>query len=262
MINSRTFKMPKAESILNRQFRDTYHNYISFLITLPTISDKEYMCLCYYLILQKRIKEANEIFKKINYNNIKGTNLTSLELQYDFLTAYLDFSDKSSDFNKAREICKKYNNFTIISWENMFKEINGQLNEYEGITDFENIILNEERTSIQKIQEEFLSLEIKNVDLIIKYKNISELIIKFYLIDIELLFSKSLFINTKIDFDVVTPNKLLKYKIEQNLSDDVNCKTIPIPQELQKNNFYIEVMSNNKKVYDIYYSSLLKYTIN
>ena len=106
MINSRTFKMPKAESILNRQFRDTYHNYISFLITLPTISDKEYMCLCYYLILQKRIKEANEIFKKINYNNIKGTNLTSLELQYDFLTAYLDFSDKSSDFNKAREILK------------------------------------------------------------------------------------------------------------------------------------------------------------
>ena len=124
----------------------------------------------------------------------------------------------------------------------MFKEINDQFNEYEGITDYENITLNEEKTSIQKIQEEFLSLEIKNVDLIIKYKNISELIIKFYLIDIELLFSKSPFINTKIDFDVVTPNELLKYQIEQNLSDDVNCKTIPIPQELQKNNFYIEVM--------------------
>ena len=267
MINSRTFKLPKAESILNIEFRKTYQNYISFLITLPKISDVEYMRLCYYLVLQKRIKEAKEIFNKINYNNIIGNNLSSLELQYDYLAAYLDFSDKSSDFKKAREICKKYKNFIINYWSNMFQEIEDQLNEYDGALNVDQIILEQENNlnenNKQKTKEQkFLSAEIKNTEINIIYKNISELIIKFYLIDIEILFTKSPFIKeTKIDFDFVSPYHILKCELEENSSEKEVCKTINIPKELEKKNFYIEVVSGNKRLYDIYYSSSLNYSI-
>jgi hypothetical protein len=72
------------------------------------------MRLCYYLILQQRIKEATTVFEKIDKKNIIGDNLASLELQYDYLTAYLDFSNGYPKFEKAREILKKYKDHGTI----------------------------------------------------------------------------------------------------------------------------------------------------
>ena len=264
IFNNRIFLSKKEKSILNVQLRETYQNYISFLITLPKISDREYMRLCYYLILQKRIKEANQVFNKINYENIKGNNLFSLSLQYDYMQAYLDFSDKNSNFQKAREICKKYKNFMIKSWANMFKEIEDQLNEYDGNIDYGQLISDEEKNANkQNVQEEvFLSLELKNSDINILYKNASELILKFYIVDIEIIFSKSPFIvETNVDFDFVKPNKIINLKVENIKSKKEELKSIPIPDELKKTNFYLEVISGNKRVYDIYYASSLNYSL-
>ena len=103
------------------------------------------MRLCYYLILQQRIKEATTIFNKINKKNIIGDKLTSLELQYDYLTAYLDFSNGYPKFEKAREIMKKYKDIAISNWKNMYNEIEDQLNEYDGKINFDEEIVKEEK---------------------------------------------------------------------------------------------------------------------
>ena len=268
MFNSRIFQLKKDKSILNVEFRETYQNYISFLITLQKISDREYLRLCYYLILQKRIKEANQVFNRINYDNIKGNNLCSLNLQYDYMQAYLDFCDKNSNFQKAREICKKYKNFVIKSWANMFQEIEDQLNEYDGNINYEQLISGEESQLTQNGKKQttwdeiFLSLEIKN-DINILYKNISELVLKFYIIDIEIIFSRSPFIKeTHVDFDFVKPNKIINLKVENMKSKKEELISIPIPNELKKTNFYLEVISGNKRVYDIYYASSLNYSLS
>jgi hypothetical protein len=273
MISSRTFTMPKSKSLLNVQFRETYHNYISFLITLPKITDKDYMRLCYYLILQKRIKEANEIFKKINYNNIIGDTFSSYELQYDYLIAYLDFSDETSNFKKARDICKKYNNFTIISWKNMFKEIEDQLNEYDGIIDYEKIF--EENNNTIKTDKRSLSVERRNEELVINYKNISEITIKFYLIDVELLYTTNINLgkkpqNARDKFNYIIPDQTLIYQLTQignNSSslDEENFIIVHIPKEYENKNIYIKIIAGddeNTSTDLICWSDLLKYSIN
>ena len=114
ILKNRIFKLPKSKSILTTQLRDTYQDYISYLITLDKINDYEYMRLCYYLILQQRIKEATLIYNKINKNNIIGSNISSLELQYDYLTAYLDFNNGYPKFEKAREIIKNIKIYLLI----------------------------------------------------------------------------------------------------------------------------------------------------
>ena len=50
ILKNRIFKLPKSKSILTTQLRDTYQDYVSYLITLEKINDYEYMRLCYYLI--------------------------------------------------------------------------------------------------------------------------------------------------------------------------------------------------------------------
>ena len=186
ILKNRVFKLPKSKSILTVQLRDTYQDYVSYLVTLPKINDYEYMRLCYYLILQQRIKEATIIYNKINKKNVIGDNLSSLELQYDYLTAYLDFSNGYPKFEKAREILKKYKNIAISSWKNMFNEIEDQLNEYDGKINFDEEITKEEKELSKKEKhkaelEESLNIELKDQQIIINYKNVSKITIKYYL---------------------------------------------------------------------------------
>ena len=265
ILKNRVFKLPKSKSILTVEFRNTYEDYISYLITLPKINDYEYMRLCYYLILQQRIKEALIIFDKINKKNIVGNKLTSLELQYDYLTAYLDFSQGYPKFEKARKIMKKYKNIAISSWKSMFNEIEDQLNEFDKKIDFDKIITEEEKEKSKKEKnkdesEEILNIELKGEQIHIKYKNISNMTIKYYLIDIEILFSRSPFIkNTKVDFGLVIPQKVevIEVKNEQKEKEHL----LKIPKELKNKSFFIEVSSGKKKENEIYNPSLLKYSV-
>ena len=223
------------------------------------------MRLCYYLILQQRIKEATTIFNKINKKNIIGDKLTSLELQYDYLTAYLDFSNGYPKFEKAREIMKKYKDIAISNWKNMYNEIEDQLNEYDGKINFDEEIVKEEKEKSKREKnkaesEEILNIELKDQDINILYKNISELTIKYYLIDIEILFSRSPFVKrTKVDFDLVKPQKIDKIKVTNESKE--NKYLLKIPEELKNKNFYIEILSGKKKENEIYNSSLLKYSV-
>ena len=223
------------------------------------------MRLCYYLILQQRIKEATIIYNKINKNNILGNNLTSLELQYDYLTAYLDFSNGFPKFEKARTIAKKYKDISISNWKNMFNEIEDQLNEYDGKINFDEEI-NKEQDELSKKDkhkaelEETLNMEIKDQVVNIIYKNISEIKVKYYLIDIEILFSRSPFVKkTKIDFGFIKPQKIDIIKLEKKQNEDKYI--LNIPDELKNKNFYIEISAGKIKEKEIYYSSLLKYSL-
>ena len=265
ILKNRIFKLPKSKSILTVQLRDTYQDYVSYLITLPQINDYEYMRLCYYLILQQRIKEATTVFNKINKKNIIGNELSSLELQYDYLTAYLDFSNGYPKFEKAREITKKYKDISISSWKNMFNEIEDQLNEYDGKINFDEEISKEEKELSKKEKhkaesEEILNIELKDQEINIIYKNISNITVKYYLIDIEILFSRSPFVKkTKVDFGLVKPQKIDNIKVNNEPKE--NKYLLKIPEELKNKNFYIEVLSGKKKEKEIYNSSLLKYSI-
>ena len=264
ILKNRIFKLPKSKSILTTQLRDTYQEYVSFLITKEKISDYEYMRLCYYLILQQRIKEANIIYNKINKNNIIGNNLSSLELQYDYLTAYLDFNNGYPKFEKAREIAKKYKDISLSNWKSMFNEIEDQLNEYDGKINFDEEINKEEELSNKEKykaeSEEMLNIEMKDQKIDIIYKNISEIQIKYYLINIEILFSRSPFVKkTKIDFGFIQPQKIDIIKLEKNHNE--NKYILNIPEEFKNKNFYLEVSSGKIKENEIYYSSLLKYSL-
>ena len=148
------------------------------------------MRFCYYLILQQRIEEANIIF-----NRIDKTKISDIQIQYDYITAYLDLSFGYPNFTKAREIIKKYDgNFPIKNWNDMFNEIKDKLNEFDGKLNIDENLINDnneikdfyDSTKLNKEKakkEENLDFEIKDNKLHILFKNINEIQVKFYLIE-------------------------------------------------------------------------------
>ncbi len=113
LLNARVHKIGQQNklNILNREFRNTYQAFIVNLISKREISSKDYLRLSYYLILQDRIDEANNIFLKIQKSEIN--KYSSLEIQYDYINAYLDFSVGYPKFSVSRSLCRKYKDFPL-----------------------------------------------------------------------------------------------------------------------------------------------------
>jgi hypothetical protein len=147
----------------------------------------------------------------------------------------------------------------------MFNEIEDQLNEYDGKINFDEEINKEQEELSKKDKykaesEEALNIEIKDQSINIIYKNISEIKVKYYLIDIEILFSRSPFVKkTKVDFGFIKPQKVDIIKLEKKQNEDKYI--LNIPEELKNKNFYLEISSGKIKENEIYYSTLLKYSV-
>lgn len=59
------------------------------MIEKEKLNNADYLCYTYYLLLQDRIQEAIKIFANINQDEFKHDH--TLKIQYDYMTAYLDF---------------------------------------------------------------------------------------------------------------------------------------------------------------------------
>lgn len=101
--------------ILNKNLRDTYKNFV-----LQMIAKKDWTChdrleFVSYLLMQERIKEAIQEFRKIKDLNIERG---AAQLQYDYILAYLDFyecgRDGNTEFKDAREVVAKYQNYPVL----------------------------------------------------------------------------------------------------------------------------------------------------
>lgn len=86
------------------------------------MSSPEWLCYTYYLLLQDKIPEAIKIFERVLPESFADDH--TLKIQFDYMTAYLDFyTGSESGFKKAREISASYENYPVLAWRILFTEI-------------------------------------------------------------------------------------------------------------------------------------------
>lgn len=105
--------------------------------------------------------------------------------------------------------------------------------------------------------EESLTFEVDKTDLVINHQNIDEITICFYEIDLEVLFSRTPFLNKERDeFSFVKANhtEILK-KQKSNLLETTR---LAIPKDLANLNLYILLKSPNQVLSTTYFSNNLK----
>lgn len=106
-------------------------------------------------------------------------------------------------------------------------------------------------------KEESLSFEIDKQSLVVYYQNISQIKISYYIIDLEVLFSRSPFLKQESkEFSYVEPN-FFEYKdlVKQPMLEKI---VIPVPPQYAKHNLYIQLTGPNKTQSATYFSSSLK----
>ena len=166
------------------------------------------------------------MFKQVDLSQLQqGGNDNACQVTYDYMQAYFDFfEDQPSEgepFAKARAIVKKYENYPIQSFKVIFKKIREQLQEIDEASQKPEGAINpdddEDPSEEQKRQAQLSTkkktpviheakIEAFTGELTIESDNISQLTIKYYLIDAEILFSRSPFVKDQAEqFSYVKP---------------------------------------------------------
>ena len=266
LINSRAHQMSDDENqgILNREFRETYNRFLFKLAEKQKPDTEDMLNWTFYYLLQDKTKEAIEMFHKIDGSSIFDNE--SMKIQYDYLGAYLDFyNGPESNFKMAREVVKKYSEYPVLYWKGLFQEVQEQLEEFDGILNLgKEIDQNDELKKKENLKKSknlapVLEARLDSKNIVLDYMNISKIDIKYYVIDPELMFSKSPFISQNADeFSYI---KALKVDA-QELDPNQNTKIVAIDEEYVSKNLIIEVIGEGKQVFLSYFSTELKVIVN
>ncbi|MBF0224487.1 MAG: hypothetical protein HQK76_03440 [Desulfobacterales bacterium] len=250
LVNARAHKLGKKLEIQNDKFYNQYQQLLKVLSYRPRLNDDDIMSLTYYMFLQDRIEDGLKFFEKV-----KPENLVT-KIQYDYFKIYSAFYKENT--KQALEIAKKYADYPVNKWKTIFVDSLTQLEEIETgktktLEKFEDKDKTAINTALASTSPSFdFTVEEKIINL--NYQNLESIEITYYLMDIELLFSRNPFVKEfKGHFSNILPNETQNI----SLSKDKNVETVPIPERFANSNVMIEISGKSiKKQLAVYYNSL------
>ncbi|KAG2231590.1 hypothetical protein INT48_003690 [Thamnidium elegans] len=204
LLNARAHPLKSAShEILNNQFYKQYDEFLSYLsqrTNQPTNNDLVILTL--YLILQDRIGDAQLTFARIQ----SGENPTFCQVQIDYTEAYLKtripVTDQTShhllDLDSVKQIALKYKEFGVLKWRKLFTELYEFVCEVEQGDSEMTGTLTGNSTRIQS--EPLLQFEInqQTQELVVEFANIKSIDVKYYEMNIEVMFSTNPFMNDRV----------------------------------------------------------------
>ena len=249
LVNARSHRLGKKREILNDRFYEQYHRLMKVLGYRAELDDDDLMAVAYYLLLQERVEEALAFFNRVDSANLETT------LQYDYFDAYLSFS--TGDLDKARAILKRHADHPVDRWRKRFAAAQSQLDEIEGAAAKAEPVDKKDRSETQTrlaSTEPSLDFTVEARRISLKYQNLSEARVNYYLMDIELLFSRNPFVQEfSGQFSSIRPNASETLELDR----DGSLHAFGLPERFHNSNVMVEISAGGVKKSQAYYANSL-----
>ncbi len=202
LVNARAHRLGQQRQIVNAKFNEQYHRSLREFSYQRSLTDDDLMVVTYDLLLQDRIEESLTTFARVNPERLPT------RLQYDYFQAYLDFFTDNPKL--ARAIATKYTDYPVDRWRQAFASIKAQLDEIDGAgpkkIDTED--RNQDQTQLAATDPNF-DFTVEAKQLTINHQNLGEVKVSYYLMDVELLFSRNPFVQQfSGQFSLIQPNRV------------------------------------------------------
>jgi hypothetical protein len=230
LINARAHKLGARRTILNDKLRGQFNALMKVLSYRPALDEEDHLAATYYLALQDRIEEAIARFAKVDAAKVAE------KLQYDYMQAWLALSQ--ADVATARRIATAHAAHPVDKWKQKFTELASQLDEIEGKAPAK--APEDDRDATQDrlaAQEPAMNVKIENKTVTLNYRNLSEVTVNYYPMDLEFLFSANPFVTQDTSrFRMIRPNKSEKVMLPAGENH-----VFALPKEYQSANVLVEI---------------------
>ncbi len=252
LVNARAYPVGGKHTILNDRFREQYGRLMTIYSQRPALDDAERLTLTVYLLLQDRVGEALEVIDRVDREAL------STGLQYDYLQAYLAFYRE--DPSAARRIAERYAQYPVDRWRERFLEVLAQVDEIEGkIREGSEDDTREQRQNALAAKEPGLTFTIADGKIEVLYRNLQEITVNYYRMDLEFLFSTNPFVSSEAArFSMIKPNRTDRVA----LVAEREGMTIPLPEAFEGENVLVEITGGGIRQASAHYSNSLKLEVS
>lgn len=249
LVVARIHQLGAKRVILNDRLYAQVVRLLDVMAHEPQIDDDQRMELCYYLLLQNRIEESLAWFEQVDPKNL------ATRLQYDYFDAYLDFF--RGEYARATTIAQRYANYPVPRWRELFAQIEQQTRqrdalisgqELTSVTALDSGLERDERLLIdrreaqqtrQSAESPALDLSVADGVAKIEFRNLDQVRVNYYLMDIELLFSRNPFVAQNSDrLPAIRPNQSQTLHLAAGAG---GTQTLELPEAVRNRNVLIEV---------------------
>jgi hypothetical protein len=247
LVNARAHSLGHRRQIVNSRVHEQYHRFLKLLSYRSQLTDDDKLAVTYYFLLQDRIEEALAMFGEVR------PEMVATRLQYDYCGAYLAlYSDEPQ---RAGAVLGRYADYPVDRWRNAFAALGSQLDEAGGkgskLVDAEDRSQQQGQLAATEPSFEF-TLDAKQIQL--TWQNLHEVRVNYYLMDVELLFSRNPFVHeVSGPFASIRPNSTQNVK----LPDGQTKLAIPLPKDLVSRNVLVEVTAGGKTRSLPYYANAM-----
>jgi hypothetical protein len=253
-VNQRAHQLGPNHRIPNPVLRAQFLSLLNILAFKPGLDAMDQMSVTYYLFLQDRTEEA-----LVRFHSIPPAALPT-RLQYDYFQCYAAFfEERPAD---ARGIANQYADYPVDRWRQLFADVSTQLDEMEGKAAAPGKAADkpdrEARQSDLVATEPSFDFKVENRQIALTWKNLSEVTVRYYLMDPEFLFSASPFVTQ--DSARVSIVKPTKTSIEK-LPEGKDALQIPLPGEFEKANVLVEILAAGQWKSQAYHANTLKLAV-
>ncbi len=271
LVNARAHRLGQQRQIVNAKFNEQYHRSLREFSYQRSLTDDDLMVVTYDLLLQDRIEESLTTFARVNPERLPT------RLQYDYFQAYLDFFTDNPKL--ARAIAAKYTDYPVDRWRNAFASIKAQLDEIDGAgpKKIDTDDRNQDQTQLAATNPNF-DFTVEAKQLTINHQNLDEVKVSYYLMDVELLFSRNPFVQQfRGQFSMIQPNRvdtvgLRERQVAANgglgggpegtegtkkTEATQGSKKVELPKDLHNKNVLVEITGGGQTKTQAYYSNSL-----
>ena len=214
------------------------------------------LVVTYYLLLQDRIDEAMKQFAKVESKDVQA-------MPYAYCDAYLDLYREKPDDAMAK--AKKYVDYPVDRWRNKFENIVAMVKEIKGGS----TSLTDEKDRTQ--QQDKLASTAAGYDFriesagdkrgagkgIVEWRNLNEITVNYYEMDIEFLFSTNPFARDQIDgFSMIRPNLSQTVTLEEG--ETKGTHEFALPEQFDNKNVLVEVVAGDDSKSKTWYANSME----
>ena len=271
LVNARAHRLGQQRQIVNAKFNEQYHRSLREFSYQRSLTDDDLMVVTYDLLLQDRIEESLTTFARVNPERLPT------RLQYDYFQAYLDFFTDNPKL--ARAIAAKYTDYPVDRWRNAFASIKAQLDEIDGAgpKKIDTDDRNQDQTQLAATDPNF-DFNVEAKQLTINHQNLDDVKVSYYLMDVELLFSRNPFVQQfRGQFSLIQPHRvetvgLRERQVAANgglgggpegtegakkTEATQGSKKVELPKDLHNKNVLVEITGGGQTKTQAYYSNSL-----
>jgi hypothetical protein len=252
LVNARAHLLGTNRVILNDHFLNQYRVFLDILAHQAKLGAEEQLAVTYYLLLQDRVEEALAWFAKVDATKVAE------QLQLAYLQCVLAFYQE--DTATARKIAMAHTKESVPRWRDKFNEVIAQLDEIDGKKPAgAKEDDREQRQNKLAAAEPTLDFTVENREIRLKYHNVKDVVVNYYPMDLEFLFSTAPFVSSDTSrFRMITPNKTERVA----LPADKEAHTLPLPKEFFSSNVLVEITSAGKTSAHAYYANELNVVLS